>query len=332
MLPIPYDGGATFQNQIISDVAHITQVINNTIYKPGYAGDYIGMTAYNGKVYAAWMDNRSGTWQIYVSQVSDVSITGNSQFCTNSTYSISNLPAGATVNWSASPSGVVNFSCTTCSSTTLSKSSLGIVTLTAIINPGCGLPTTVSRNITVGYAPMSISSVNTGYCNGTYDSWTESDTPAVNGTSWLWTVDFLGYNSDIYIAHPTFSSTDVDVSGGGTLKLYYTDICGNNMTDGVTIYSSCHGANIASFDITPNPAINNASIKSNTQTLSKGNNKNSIYAIKILDGFGNQRKLFQYKSGITSITIPLSDLKSGIYLVSIFNGSTWISKSLIIQK
>ncbi|HEV8082294.1 MAG TPA: T9SS type A sorting domain-containing protein [Chitinophagaceae bacterium] len=327
-----YDGGATFQNQIVSDVPHTTQAINNTIFGYGYAGDYIGMTAYNDKVYAAWMDNRSGTWQIYVSKISDVSISGNDFFCSSSIYSILNLPSGATVNWSTSPTGIGNLSCTTCPSTTLSKSTVGAVTLTATINPGCGLPTTISKIVDVGFAPVKDSSVQTSSCSGTYQTWAEYAVPVANATQWLWTKGYVPPGSDIYIDNPNSSNTFVDVSGGGTIKLTYTDVCGNVMTDGATIYSNCHSPNIASFDIIPNPAVNNVSIKSNTQTLSKGNNKNSIYAIKILDGFGNQRKLFQYKSGITLTTIPISDLKSGIYLISVFDGNRWISKSLIIQK
>jgi hypothetical protein len=326
------DGGSTFQNQIVSDVAHTTQAINNTIFANGYAGDYIGMTAYNNKAYAAWMDERSGTWQIYVSQVSDVDIAGNSWFCTSSSYSISNLPVGATVNWSVSPSGIANKSCTSCTQTTLSKASVGVVTLTATISNACGSTSLVlNKNVSVGFAPITLSSTPTGSCSGAYETWYESVNPYTNGSNWHWTVDYLGNNSDIYINNPYTSSTYVDVKGGGTLKLTYTDVCGNNDSDGVTLYSHCYNNHTASFSIIPNPA--NSYVRIETSFDAKGSSsKNLIYVIRIIDGFGNQRKLLEYKSGILSTTISVSDLKPGIYLVSVYDGYTWSGKSLVIQK
>jgi len=69
------DGGATWQNQKVSDVSHITQPVDNNYFAYGYAGDYIGITAYGRKAYPAWMDERNGTWQIYVSPVSKSSMT-----------------------------------------------------------------------------------------------------------------------------------------------------------------------------------------------------------------------------------------------------------------
>jgi len=64
------DGGATWMNQRVSDVSHITAPIDNYYFAYGYAGDYIGITAYGGKAYPIWHDNRNGTWQLYCSPVS----------------------------------------------------------------------------------------------------------------------------------------------------------------------------------------------------------------------------------------------------------------------
>ena len=62
------DGGSSYTNIKVSDVPHTTAPIPGP-FNDGYAGDYIGITAYGGKAYAAWMDNRNVTWQIYVSPV-----------------------------------------------------------------------------------------------------------------------------------------------------------------------------------------------------------------------------------------------------------------------
>jgi hypothetical protein len=79
------DGSQTFTNIKISDVPHLTAPIidyANTGTSDVFMGDYIGITAHNGKAYAAWMDNRINspespshnktflsTWQIYVSEI-----------------------------------------------------------------------------------------------------------------------------------------------------------------------------------------------------------------------------------------------------------------------
>lgn len=63
------NGAASFQNLQVSDVPFTTQPINNNLFRTGYMGDYIGIAAYGGKAWATWMDDRNGTWQIYVSQV-----------------------------------------------------------------------------------------------------------------------------------------------------------------------------------------------------------------------------------------------------------------------
>ena len=89
-------------------------------------------------------------------------------------------------------------------------------------------------------------------------------------------------------------------------------------------YSNCHPLNAASFDVVPNPAVNQITISSS--------NKNLIYGIKILDNYGNTRKVFKYKTGVSSARILLDDLNPGFYLASVFDGHQWSSKQFIIQK
>lgn len=76
------------------------------------------------KNYADWVKNNTGV-SFFNSE-----IQGPSNFCGSQSYSIGNLPAGTTVTWSASPSGIVSLS-PSGSSVTLTKISNGTVTLTA---------------------------------------------------------------------------------------------------------------------------------------------------------------------------------------------------------
>ncbi len=59
------DGGNTWDDFKVSDVSFTPQPIPGLA--SGYFGDYISITALNGKVYPCWTDNRTGTAMTYVS-------------------------------------------------------------------------------------------------------------------------------------------------------------------------------------------------------------------------------------------------------------------------
>lgn len=62
------NGGTIWRNLKVSDAPHITHAVNNNAFEEGTYGRYIGIAAYNNIVYPAWMDSRTGTYQIYVSK------------------------------------------------------------------------------------------------------------------------------------------------------------------------------------------------------------------------------------------------------------------------
>ncbi len=57
------DGGASWTDMAVSDVSFTP----SPVASGGYMGDYLGISAYDGKVYPTWTDNRSGGTQTYVS-------------------------------------------------------------------------------------------------------------------------------------------------------------------------------------------------------------------------------------------------------------------------
>lgn len=60
-----YDGGATWEDFRVSDVAFTPQPISGLA--GGYMGDYLGISARGGIVYPVWPDNRNGYVQTFVS-------------------------------------------------------------------------------------------------------------------------------------------------------------------------------------------------------------------------------------------------------------------------
>ncbi len=66
------NGGETWEDFRVSDVEFKPQPIPGLA--DGYFGDYLGISAYNGKVYPVWTDNRTGKAMAYVSPFSTMII------------------------------------------------------------------------------------------------------------------------------------------------------------------------------------------------------------------------------------------------------------------
>lgn len=248
----------------------------------------------------------------------DFLITGNPSFCTSGVYSIDNLPAGSTVTWSAVPA-IVNFQPNPGNPTTATAAGNGTFTLTANIVSSCG-NATVSRQITVGSPSITITSTHDSYCSGTYQTWSLSAEPTSSGSNWQWTVDYLSQGSDIFIFNPNSPFTYVDVSGGGTVRLTYTDLCGVTRTDGVTVYSNCYVGGFA-YSLSPNPT-------SGSLQVSSTDKKTNIKEIKVTDKTGAIKKHFIYSQNINSVIIDISSLPPDIYYVQIYDGKKWASKPI----
>ncbi|HCW06048.1 MAG TPA: hypothetical protein DGG95_01640, partial [Cytophagales bacterium] len=141
-LAISTDGGLTFQNQKVSDMSHITSPIPG--FGGGYQGDYIGLTAHNGIAYPAWMDNRNGLWQVYVSPVQvSYAIDPVPMICSTGNFTVNSntLVPGASVTWNSSNSNALQI--TTASDNTTGVATRqgnynGVVYVSPSVNAGCG--------------------------------------------------------------------------------------------------------------------------------------------------------------------------------------------------
>lgn len=100
--------GTSYQNIKVSDVSHLTRGV--PYYNGGYLGAHSAIVAHGGKAYPVWSDNRTGTWQLYLSKLNYYQIAGPTLVCTDgSTFSITSaLPPGATVNWGVQGSDIAS--------------------------------------------------------------------------------------------------------------------------------------------------------------------------------------------------------------------------------
>lgn len=325
------DGGLNWENQRVSDVSHITQAIVAPNIAPGYAGDYIGITAFGGKAYPIWMDNRNGTWQLYcspvTSNISSYSISGDASFCTTSNpYTIPNLPTGATVQWSVTPSSIATPGTPTLTQTTLTKNSNGIITLTATISNVCGSQQVIvtKSNIVVGAVPPTyITGMYSGkqFANNcTYDF-------TSTGTSWL-----IGGGTIISgQGTNTVTVQTGNITPNFNVSVRQTNSCGTSAyfeLSGAVVNAGCprivlerlsttdDSSNIVtnnktdiqkSFVIYPNPAKDELMITSPAFSL---NEWVSIYN-------ANGELIHKERINSTQQMLNISSFKAGLYLIKV---------------
>ncbi len=263
-------------------------------------------------------------------------IGGSDPLCTtaNTTYNLDvNIPAGATTQWSTSPSlQIVSYTPNSITVREVSNPTFSTITAT-IVNP-CGANAVITRTIQTG--PPTITNIAyfmSGNCSGGYQSWNLSATANTTVNSWRWTIDNPA-NSSWYISSSNSPTTFVDVTNGtgGGITISATNGCGTGK-NGVTIYSNC--AHKIAFTASPNPTSNSLIVsmlpdqnKSLKTTNNSNNNQGKIYQIKVVDQIGNIRKQYKY-NGVKDATINLQDLNSGAYLLQVFNGTVWESITVL---
>ncbi len=257
----------------------------------------------------------------------NASVGGKAILCNAETYIMDN---GAVVNWTVAPTGIVNPpNPATGAVTNLTRITNGTITLTGTItSANCGTRQ-FTKIITVGSPALTITNSRSTTCSNGYQTWTLNADPSA-GTNWQWSVGSLwNGSSQISIFNPSSPSTMANVKGGGALRLNYTDVCGIAKTDGVTIYSSCPPA----FMVAPNPAMDEVTITAgDASTTSRTSLPDLIYSVKISDRLGGIRKSFEYKTPVKSVSLFTNGLEPGIYSISIFNGTVWSNKKLIVQR
>jgi Secretion system C-terminal sorting domain len=314
-----------------------------------------------GLIYFIRAENMSpGVTGYYGLQVGNLSISGSSHICnTANTYSIIDLPPGATVTWSSIPAGAVSFNPagpTTSPSTQATRLQNGNITIQAIIN-NCGPQIILSIPVVAG--PPEIT-------NGTYFT---------NGQELplqLWTGN---NNSDNNVCNLELSNTNMQIQrassvtwskissvpnhpvgwlqNGDNLSFYLTSVnqrvlfritasnsCGNVSADYRFKSIEC-GEPCFNFRISPNPVKTQAKVIPNIpppcfSITGKGNKKvverngNGAFQIRILDNRGYIRRV-QRENTLSYTTLNLAGLVPGVYFVELSDGQTKEVHKIIVQ-
>ncbi|MFN4008295.1 MAG: T9SS type A sorting domain-containing protein [Chitinophagaceae bacterium] len=281
-------------------------------------------------------------------------VGGRTTLCTSETYFVPGLQRGATVTWSASPSGIVNLSCTTCTSTTLTKVSNGIVTLTATLNGACGggtiqLQKTIQVGTPVVSWPEVVYPITSSGClpmgfNVSYQSFIDPQMP--NGSLiWGYFEGATGGNLNI-VNTGAGSGTYQPIRIQNTQQYNRIYVAGENEcgvgTPAIRIFefsSNCDGgpdveyrssqtpvvgvkSKFTTVNIFPNPATNRFSI-----TLPDNLIGGQLIILSL------QGKIMKSEKVVTNnFNVEATNLASGVYIVEIKNkGNSFRQKILIAR-
>ncbi len=325
------DGGQTYSNIKVSDVSHITAPI--TGFGGGYAGDYIGIAAYGGKAYPAWMDNRNGMWQIYVSPVNFIFLTtsGDGIVCTSgTTFTLNNRPSGTTVNWThsnnleyVSGQGTDNY----------------VVKATAWASDSGW----VQASISGGFGNINIRKDDFWVGNPGQPITDPSGYPTYQMTlGQIKTIRVVSAPGNPYEYVWNITGSITKLSGGGTqctveatttgLGNYYVNSineCGTSVTGGGTVNVSSNGG--GGLLLSPNPADNILTVEINnnntTDNLNKVNSKSS--QLRVYDKMMNLKMKKTFRGSKTQINVR--NFKQGVYILQIISGNKNYKKEIMVS-
>ena len=283
-------------------------------------------------------------------------MSGNPALCTYSTYSVNNLPTGAGVTWSASPSGVVSFNPSTGSSTTITRVYDGDVTIIATVTNACSSPSViVTKEISAGL-PYVYSTYNYNGSQNTIHLW-QSDqyyNPVCNSASTTITANIQGATSVTWSKIASSPTNITWTPSGNNLNFYFYNLnqtavfqisasntCGTTAQQYGFKSVTCGGGGggCLQFAISPNPAQGTLKVivpdipaPCDGPTPNNSVNKSSlgITQIKVYDQSGTLKAQKTYSKS-KQASLDVSSLKAGVYFVDISDGTTSERQQVIIQ-
>lgn len=264
-------------------------------------------------------------------------LNGSTIMCENTgSYSISNLPQGATVSWSVSPFNVVSLALNG-SAVTLTRNQTGLVTLTATISI-CG--NTIVRSIQIQVSGPQIESITVS-----------NPTAGISGSACygnrgnevnITTGNPIGHQDFVVtITNPNGVTTTLNTGASFNLPTYITNTMGWYLIQARPNSSCGLGSNFGvyfeiincgrgfNYSISPNPASSDITVSSITSTTTEVDHL--ITEVSIYDQQGNLKKRQKF-ANIKKATINIRSLPFGVYFIEISNGKTKERQQIVIQR
>jgi hypothetical protein len=256
-------------------------------------------------------------------------LDGPSQICDVATYSITDLPCGATVSWSLSPATSGTLSATTGPSTTLTRQAQGHMTITANVVTTCGT-FNFGRLVTTTGAPSDFGISADVPCQQgrIVQVSTFTAVPATTGAIYHWSWN----GGTIPNTGPSFSKKFSP--GSYTILAWAENACGETSeVEYPFSVVNCGGARIGevSVQVSPNPA-SDMIIVSYSAMQAGGTTQESqdIREIRIIDKMGRLLRRQLYPPGTKSANINVQGIKPDIYILQTGNGKTFTFRQVTI--
>lgn len=261
-----------------------------------------------------------------------LSISGPTNICSGTAdFTINGMPTGSSVAWSVSDPSQASITAGA-SSPTVTVSRVGtansVMTLTATVTH-CTFTYPVTYSIELGTPPPNpITVLLVDPAIGRIQVMT--DPPLKSATSYNWYKDGVLQT----ISHGSAAQIPITIGlcdVGYGIEVEAISTCGTSSRTYQGVYvPPCPSAAPSSFVVSPNPA-NNAVIVTANETSSGNSDVKDIQEIKIFDMQGNLKKLQKFNK-TKSVTISVSDLKTGNYIIEISGGGYKENKHLSIKK
>ncbi len=275
-------------------------------------------------------------------------ITGSPTLChSGGTYSISNLPTGASITWSAS-SNITRASpqgANPCTFKAISSGIDGHETIRASITMN-GYTVSVSKDVYVGTTPLSIEGlyrastgfpqwISAGQVGRSYYLKASGNNLSDNDDDYRWFLDPPS-GSSAYAIRGSGKRFDFTPREVGTYQasLSYNGACGWSCPSTFYITVTLIAMD---FSISPNPTTGEASISIEEKnanwfsSFSAKSHKEAEWSIEIYD---NQQNLILKKSNIREkdVKINTQGWREGIYMIRMVQGSTVRTEKLIVKQ
>lgn len=304
-----------------------------------------------------WLDpSNSGTVVINTDNVSNLtqSISGPSDLlCGSTNYSVTNLPAGATVNWSSSNSGIISIS----TSGVASITGNGTAIITANVTHIGGCISTASKLVNAGSAtlitrynisnnppyymvnfPSGSNSISISGPKGGYGVDVNTPGSGLQGVSFSWSLNGgTGYNNFSTFNNGHNCSFNMSGTGYSTVSLKLSASYGGCTLDLYPTFLSPPSGNMMSYSVAPNPASDNIKIRVEQQqnTLITNGKISSaskqIFKISLYSNNGRLIKAISYL-GVSQATLDVSDMETGLYVLKINDGVVDETQQLLINR
>lgn len=265
---------------------------------------------------------------------STLSISGAYEICGSGTYTIPNLPAGAVVNWSVAPAGVLSFTTSGNTATFTKIGNAESAVITANITSPCG-SATISKYVNPGNYLVI-------YDRGPICPNTGGNIFSSNQTllgNYLWKLRRMDGSTPPHMMLGERSQRiDLIVYETGTFMLSFssTTSCGVSQTQiPVTVLSSGCSGGFFPYAVYPNPSSRELKITQKaTENANLYHSKKMIadsFSVKLLNEKGKVLKEGRAPSNNREIVLQVADIPNGVYYLHIYEGKNVSKQQVVIS-